>query len=133
MKMNCLFVLGAESRGGSKRYSSLRQRPLGDSYTPQPQAQQQQAQPAQPQQQQQQQQHRYHNGPGEYTGAAPPHQGSPAAHPPHLMHQVCLQFNSTSPVLCRRLKGSIFLFPDLFSLTQHYGRWYWVTHISILL
>lgn len=67
-----------ESRGGSKRYSSLRQRPLGDSYTPQPQPQQQpqnqqlppqQQQPLQQQQQQppQQQQpqppqHRYHAG-----------------------------------------------------------------------
>ncbi|CAK1591276.1 unnamed protein product [Parnassius mnemosyne] len=97
---------GAESKaGGSKRYSSLRQRPLAEPYSPQqpqqqqplqqpqPQQQTQQQPPQQPQQQQQQtqqQQHRYH---GEYAGNTPPqtqHQGSPVPqiHPQQLIHQV---------------------------------------------
>ncbi|XP_064074954.1 protein CASC3-like isoform X3 [Vanessa tameamea] len=106
----------AEPRGGSKRYSSLRQRPLAEPYSPQQQQQQQQAQqqqqqssqPQQPQQQQQQPQqqqpsqqqtqssqqqsqqtqqpHRYH---GDFPGGAPaPHQGSPGPqlHPTQIMH-----------------------------------------------
>ncbi|CAH2057386.1 unnamed protein product, partial [Iphiclides podalirius] len=109
---------GAEAKsGGSKRYSSLRQRPLAETYSPQqpqqqpqqpqpptqqqqqqqqqqqppqPQQPQQQTQPQQSQQQTQQQpQHRYH---GEYPGNAPSqpqHQGSPVPqiHPQQLIHQ----------------------------------------------
>ncbi|XP_072948229.1 uncharacterized protein [Epargyreus clarus] len=94
---------GNEPRGGSKRYSSLRQRPLAETYSPQqtqqqkqqaPQPQQHpQQQPQQTQQQQQpqqQQQHRYHGDyvPGAQPGAA--HQGSPVPqiHPQQMMHQV---------------------------------------------
>ncbi|XP_023937180.2 putative mediator of RNA polymerase II transcription subunit 12 [Bicyclus anynana] len=107
---------GAESRGGSKRYSDLRQRPLAETYAPQqkapqqqkpptqtqqtpppqqqptqppPQQQQQQTQPP-PQQQQQPQQHRYH---GEFVGGTQPqpHQGSPGPqtmHPQQIMRPV---------------------------------------------
>ncbi|XP_063629149.1 LOW QUALITY PROTEIN: protein CASC3-like [Cydia splendana] len=72
---------GAEPRG-SKRYSSLRQRPLAETYSPQQSQGQQQQQP------QQQPQMRYH--PAEYAGSAPPasgqHQASP--HPQQLIHPV---------------------------------------------
>ncbi|XP_045761930.1 protein CASC3-like isoform X2 [Maniola jurtina] len=105
---------GGEPRGGSKRYSNLRQRPLAETYSPQqqppqtqqpppptqqqptqpPQQQQQQLQqqqqqpPPQQQQPQPQQQHRYH---GEFVGGQPPqHQGSPGPqmHPQQIMHPV---------------------------------------------
>ncbi|CAG9131608.1 unnamed protein product [Plutella xylostella] len=73
----------AEARG-SKRYSSLRQRPLAEPYSPQQQQQQQQQQ-----QPQQQQQHRYAEFPSNQQPApAPAHQGSPAPPQQQIMHQV---------------------------------------------
>ncbi|XP_049879910.1 protein CASC3-like isoform X2 [Pectinophora gossypiella] len=63
-----------ESRGGSKRYSSLRQRPL-DTYSPT--------------------QHAYHEYPG--GQAANQHQGSPAPQMPHPQ-QLMQQMHRTAPV-----------------------------------
>ncbi|CAH0717962.1 unnamed protein product, partial [Brenthis ino] len=102
---------GAENRA-VKRYSSLRQRPLAEAYSPQQpqpaQPQNQNQQPNQNQNQQQQnqqpnqQQHRYH---GEFpTGqAAPlppqPHQGSPGPqmHPQQIIHPVHRNAVSQTP------------------------------------
>ncbi|KAJ0171570.1 hypothetical protein K1T71_013120 [Dendrolimus kikuchii] len=104
---------GAEPRGGSKRYSSQRHRPLAEPYTPQQQQlqnlqnqqkqqsnqqKQQSNQQQQPQQQQQQQQtqqqppHRYIAGPSEYASTNQ-HQATPAAHPhpQHMLHQQVLR------------------------------------------
>ncbi|XP_060807270.1 uncharacterized protein LOC106135915 isoform X1 [Amyelois transitella] len=89
---------GPESRGGSKRYSSLRQRPLAETYSPQQQQQQQTQQQQQsqqlpaPQQQQQQQPQqqpiRYNEYPAN-SQSGTQHQGSPVPqiHPQQLIHQ----------------------------------------------
>ncbi|CAK1543383.1 unnamed protein product [Leptosia nina] len=89
---------GGESRGGSKRYSSLRQRPLAEPYTPQQAQQQQQAQQAQQTQQAQQpqqQQNPQYRHPGEFVSGGnqnqtnAQHQGSPVPqiHPQQIIHQ----------------------------------------------
>nr|XP_021207055.1 protein CASC3 isoform X1 [Bombyx mori] len=86
---------GAEPRGGSKRYSSLRQRPLAEPYTPQPQPQTQTQTPVQtssPGAAQTQQPHRY-AGQSEFT-AGP---AAPAPHAPHLAHQVRCTPNAPAP------------------------------------
>ncbi|CAG9570634.1 unnamed protein product [Danaus chrysippus] len=72
---------GSEPR--IKRYSSLRQRPLAESYSPQQQQPQQQQQQQQPQQQQQQ---RYH--PDFVAGQQPPHQANAGQqmHPQQIIH-----------------------------------------------